>query len=138
MDFTKEAQLRFAEDKFASDAAGAVIEEASEDHAICSMKIGPIHRNAQEMIMGGAIYTLADFAFAVASNMGHPPTVTLTCESRFMRASRGTCLRAETHCIRSGRTVVFYDVTVTDDLNCEIAEFAFTGSRMTERSEEKK
>ena len=32
------------------------------------MKIEPRHRNAAGIIMGGAIFTLADFAFAVASN----------------------------------------------------------------------
>ena len=64
----KEAREIFANDRYATVLSGAFIEEIGENYAKCSMKITADHRNAYGGIMGGSIYTLADFAFAVASN----------------------------------------------------------------------
>ena len=63
-----EARKMFAKDRFATEQTGAVIEEVAPNYAKCSMQIMDQHRNAYGGVMGGAIYTLADFAFAVASN----------------------------------------------------------------------
>lgn len=57
----------FAKDRFATEN-GAVIEAVGKNTATVGMKIEPRHRNAAGIVMGGAIFTLADFAFAVASN----------------------------------------------------------------------
>ena len=62
----EEARQIFAADKYATDASGIVIEEVGENYAKCSMKLTDVHRNAFGGVMGGAIYTLADFTFAVA------------------------------------------------------------------------
>ena len=37
----------FGEDRFATEAAGAVIEEAEDGYARCSMPLAKIHRNAR-------------------------------------------------------------------------------------------
>ena len=42
-------------------------------HSVCEMPIEDIHRNAMGNIMGGAIFTLADFALAIAGNVSQPP-----------------------------------------------------------------
>ena len=84
-DRREEASKDFAADKYATELTGAVIEETSEDYAKCSMKLEARHRNAYGGIMGGAIYTLADFAFAVASNFGKEmATVSLVGEASFL------------------------------------------------------
>ena len=67
----EEARAFFAGDRFATEN-GAVIDEIGEHYAICSMEITPHHLNAAGRVMGGAVFMLADFAFAVASNFGHP------------------------------------------------------------------
>ena len=56
----------FAKDRFATDN-GATIEEVDDGYAKCSLEIQPHHLNAANTVMGGAIFTLADFAFAVAT-----------------------------------------------------------------------
>ena len=58
----------FKDDIFATKMLGAKIEEARDDYAKCSFKIDSNHMNAKGIVMGGAIFTLADFTFAVATN----------------------------------------------------------------------
>lgn len=69
----KQIQKVFSNDRFATDN-GAVIEQADEGYAKCWLEIQPHHLNAAGTVMGGAIFTLADFAFAVASNWNKPFT----------------------------------------------------------------
>ena len=73
MDAQKLEQIQkvFANDRFATDN-GAVIEQVDEGYAKCWLEIQPHHLNAAGTVMGGAIFTLADFAFAVASNWNKP------------------------------------------------------------------
>lgn len=63
----KKVQERFKNDRFATDN-GAVIEEVGEGYARCVMSLDEHHYNAVGSVMGGAVFTVADFAFAVASN----------------------------------------------------------------------
>ena len=84
----EEARAFFAGDRFATEN-GAVIDEIGADYAVCSMKITPHHLNAAGRVMGGAVFMLADFAFAVASNFGHPADVTTTSQITFLRPSQG-------------------------------------------------
>ena len=58
-------------DLFAT-GAGAELVLVEPGHAIARMLIGPRHHNAIGTAQGGAIFTLADFAFAAAVNSrGH-------------------------------------------------------------------
>ena len=63
MDAQKLEQIQkvFANDRFATDN-GAVIEQVDEGYAKCWLEIQPHHLNAAGTVMGGAIFTLADFA----------------------------------------------------------------------------
>ena len=63
-----EANAVFANDRFATKLCGANIESVTENEVVCSMEITEDHLNAVGTVMGGAIFTLADFTFAVASN----------------------------------------------------------------------
>ena len=69
-----EAREFFTGDKFAM-ANGITIDELWEDGCLCSMELRADHRNAVGGVMGGVIFTLGDFAFAVASNNVHMTTV---------------------------------------------------------------
>ena len=91
------------------------------------MEIGPEHKNAANTVMGGAIYTLADFAFAVAANMMGRLTVSLTSQISFLGTSRGNRLTAEAVMIKSGKNTCYYRVTVTDDTDRVIAEAVTNG-----------
>lgn len=95
------------------------------------MKLTQDHRNAYGGVMGGAIYTFADFAFAVASNYDKEcATVSLTGQASFMAASQGSELIAEAKLLKYGKRNSFFEVTVTDDMGKLIAVVAFTGAHV--------
>ena len=122
----EEARAFFAGDRFATEN-GAVIDEIGEHYAICSMEITPHHLNAAGRVMGGAVFMLADFAFAVASNFGHPADVTTTSQITFLRPSQGKLLYAKSQELRRGRTAVYYETSVTDDTGALIARVTASG-----------
>ena len=64
----EELRNRFQRDRFAMEVLGAEIEEAGPGRARCGLALRPCHMNANGTPMGGVIFTLADFAFAVAAN----------------------------------------------------------------------
>ncbi len=123
----------FSDDRFAK-LAGAEILAADEGYARCKMRLQDCHRNGMDEVMGGAVYTLADFAFAVASNVGRPATVTLDSSVTFLRNSKGKTLYAEARCVKDGRSTCLFDVSVTDDLGAEIAVCRSNGIRVGKES----
>ena len=126
----KKTREYFKNDKFATDN-GMIIDEVSDEYAVCSLVLGPGHKNANGGIMGGVIFTLADFAFAVASNFEKENlTVSLVGQATFLNMSKGNILYAEAKLIKDGRTNCFYDVRITDDLGKDIAVVSFTGAHV--------
>ena len=123
----EEIQKKFANDRFATEAAGAVVEAAEDGFARCSLVIRPVHRNAMGAVMGGAIFTLADFAFAVASNCGGTSMVSLNSQITYLSSAKGETFIAEARRIRQGRSTGYYRVTVSDELGTLIAEVVTTG-----------
>ncbi|WP_165045951.1 PaaI family thioesterase [Adlercreutzia sp. ZJ138] len=116
----------FSGDKFATQAAGCRVVEGSRGHAICEMELAPVHYNAQGGVMGGAIFTLADFALAIACNIGEEPTVSVSNTIEFMSACKGTKLIAECSVDKSGRKLGFYTVDVRDDTGRAVARMSAT------------
>ena len=57
----------FKNDLYATKLTGIEIVEVKENYAKCKMEITQNHRNAAGGVMGGAIFTLADFCCAVAT-----------------------------------------------------------------------
>lgn len=128
-DYTGEMREKFALDRFAIEQAGIEIEQAQEGYARCAMAITPSHLNAEGAVMGGAIFTLADFAFAVAANAGRPNTVSLSADIAFLRPGRGKLLTAQARCLKDGRHVCYGQVSITDDQDRLIASVTATGFR---------
>lgn len=127
----EDAREVFSKDLYATELSGAVIDEIGDNYAKCSMALTPKHKNAYGGIMGGAIYTLADFAFAVASNYGKEcATVSLVGQANFMSATKGNKLYAEARLLKDGKRNSFFEVTVTDDLDKLIAVVSFTGAHV--------
>ncbi|MBQ8639908.1 MAG: PaaI family thioesterase [Lachnospiraceae bacterium] len=123
----EDAREYFANDKFAKEATGCEIEDARAGYAKCTLVLDERHYNAVGGVMGGAIYTLADYAFAIAAGMTGHMNVSLTGQISFLSATRGKKLIAEAEMIKSGRSTTYYRVTVTDDLDRLIAEVNFNG-----------
>ena len=59
----------FAEDHFAA-TSGVEILELQRGHARAALTVEERHLNSVGMLQGGAIFTLADLAFAMACNSG--------------------------------------------------------------------
>ena len=116
----------FADDRFATQAAGCHVVEGARGRAVCEMELGDVHRNAMGNVMGGAIFTLADFALAVASNVGEEPTVSVDHTVSFLRSTKGSRLVATATCDKPGRHLAFYTVAVEDDLGKLIAKMTAT------------
>ena len=90
----EEVRELFGNDRFATEACGCRVLEASRGHAVCAFDIAPIHLNAMGNVMGGAIFTLADFALAIACNMGEDPTVAVNNTIEYLNSTKGSTLIA--------------------------------------------
>ncbi len=118
----QELQESFKNDRFATNA-GCTIIQADNEKVICEMPITDNVLNALGGVMGGAIFTLADFAFAVASNLNGIPSVAIESNIRFYSATKGTKLIATCITNKDGRNFGHYTVEITDDLGKNIAGF---------------
>lgn len=79
--------------------------------------------------MGGASFTLADFAFAVAANWKETGAVSLSSNIAFLGTARGRKLIAEASCVKNGKTISYYQVNVQDELGNPVAAVTTTGFR---------
>ena len=113
-------------DRFASEM-GAEILEAEQGRARCALTIGPGHRNAAGGVMGGVLFTLADFAFAVAANYSRMNTVSLGSQIAYLSGVKGERIFAEAVCVKAGRSTCYYTVDITDDLGTRVAQVTTTG-----------
>ena len=124
-----EAREYFKDDGFAS-ANGIVLEELDDAHALTSVILTHNHRNALGGVMGGAIFTLADFAFAALSNQLHMGTVAQQISINYLSAPKGDRLVAKAMCRKNGRNSCVINVDVTDDTGRDIAQFVGTGFKL--------
>jgi acyl-CoA thioesterase len=116
----------FTADRFAA-GAGITIEEAGANCVRCEMTVTPQHLNAAGTVQGGAIFTLADLAFAVHSNLewiqggAAGATVGQSNSISFLRAPKGEKLSARSSCLSRGRRISVYRVDVADNLGNAVA-----------------
>lgn len=122
----EQVQRIFSNDRFATEATGCRVVEAGPGHAVCELGVCERHLNEKGGVMGGAIFTLADFACAVASNVGEEPTVSVAFSIQYLSAVKGKRLIATAGAQKNGRTLGFYDCMVHDDLGRDIAHVTGT------------
>lgn len=125
----EEAQETFKGDRFAT-TNGMQIDELGEDFCVCSMVVTDNHRNAYGSVMGGVIFTLADFALAVTSNQIHYLSVAQQVSINYLSAPKGERLIARSKCIKSGKTTTVINVDVSDDTGRLIAQFVGTAFKL--------
>lgn len=130
METLQEVRDFFEGDKYATKVTGAVIEEFAKDYAKCSLKLTDDHRNAIGAVMGGVIYTMCDFAFAVAANNDQVGTVTAVSNLSFLTGVKGEYLYAEAKAIKNGRSLCTFEVNVTDELGTNVAHAIMTGAKV--------
>ena len=128
-----EARAFAEKDRFAA-VNGMKLEELTDDGCVCTMELREDHRNALGGLMGGVIFSLADFAFAIACNNDHCPSVAIEISINYLRTAKGARLSARSRRIRSGRTTGVYQVSVLDEEEREIALFTGTCYKLAEKN----
>lgn len=116
----------FERDRFVK-ICGIEIISVGEGTSECSLKISDMHLNSADLVQGGAIYTLADFAFAVAANSEGRLTLTMNNNISYLRPAKGTTLIAKAKKISSTTSTCLYEVEVTDELNTYVAHATVNG-----------
>ncbi len=100
------------QDHFA-DALGIELVEARDGYSKVAMKVEKTHTNALGFTHGGAIFSLADYAFAHACNFGDNVAVAVQVSINFLKPSvEGDVLVAEAERVSDGKTTGLYQVTV--------------------------
>ncbi len=110
------------EDTFARHA-GIELVDVAPGWAKASMKIEPFHFNGAKTVHGGAIFTLADFAFAVASNSHGTLAMGINTSVSFVKAALKGTLYAEAREQAKGPKLASYSVMITDDAGDVVAIF---------------
>lgn len=116
----------FSHDRYAFDT-GCFIEDVDENYARVSLTLDERHYNAVGGVMGGVYFTLADFAFAVASNWQQEGTVSITSDISFIGVPKSGKVIAETALVKNGRTTCCYNVSVKDDIGTPLAAVKIVG-----------
>ena len=99
-------------DHFAEEL-GIKLLESKDGYAKVTMKVEKKHTNALGFTHGGAIFSLADYAFAHACNYGDNVAVAVQVSINFLRPTvEGDELIAEATRVSDGKTTGLYQVTV--------------------------
>jgi acyl-CoA thioesterase len=115
----------FEKDKFARNC-GIQIVEVKPGFAECSMIISENHLNGIGIIMGGALFTLADFTFSLAANSHGTIAVTLNASISYLQKCSGGNITAKaTEVFRTEKTGL-YRVSINDETDRLLAEFSGT------------
>ena len=110
----------FKKDKYAT-MSGCEILEVGKGYCRAVMHCNDMHRNGYGGIMGGAMFTLMDFAFAVASNEGGVKTVASSCSITYVGNTDDNELFAKAVCIKDGRSTCLYHVEILDSKGKKLA-----------------
>ena len=115
----------FEKDVFAT-SNGIKLVEAKPGYAKSQMEIKPEHYNSVGIVHGGALFTLADFTFAVASNSHGRVALAIDAEISFFKATSTGTLTAEAKEIALNGKLGTYLVEITNDAKEYIAHFKGT------------
>ena len=112
----------FARDAWAQEA-NIELMEVSAGRAKVRMRIAGWHMNSHGTVHGGAIFTLADTAFALASNSHGVPAAAINAHISYVKAATVGTLYADAEEFSLNPKIATYMVTVTDDAGEKIAIF---------------
>jgi len=125
----KEIKQFFTEHDLFAKHSGIELLEAAKGYAKVSMTIRDYHLNGVKTVHGGAIFTLADFAFAVASNSHGRIAMGINVTISYVKAATKGILIAEAKEISLNSKLGNYIVNITDDEHNLVAVFQGTAYR---------
>jgi acyl-CoA thioesterase len=108
------------------------IEEVSPGHAVVTMPIADMHLNGLDSVHGGAIFSLTDFCFAVASNSHGRVAVALDASISYFRPTFSGVLMATARETHLSERIAAYIIDVTDESGALIATMHGTVYRKRE------
>lgn len=120
-----------ANDLFAAHA-GVELLEIRPGYARARMEITPHHLNAGGVCQGGALFTLADLAFAAVANSHKRLTLSLNANITFLRPALKGYVTAEATEVFSHQRVPFIEVRLTDEQGELVAILTSSGYRKQE------
>ena len=118
----------FLKDRFAV-LAGAELMEIRVGYAKARMKVTDHHLNGGDVCQGGALFTLADLAFAAAVNSHLPLTFSTSSQITFIRPVASGYVYAEAVEIVNHKRMPFAEVRITDEEGQLVAVFTSSGYR---------
>lgn len=118
----------FKQDRYAALSEIELV-DVKQGWAKTCMEIKDFHLNAGNVVQGGAIFTLADLAFAAAVNSYGNLALGIQTSINYLKsASKGT-LFAEAKMINLHKKLAYFHVDVTDENEDLIAVFTATAYR---------
>jgi len=128
----KNVKRFFKNDRFA-ERANIKLLAVAPGQARARMTLRPYHLNGYGTVQGGAIFTLADFAFAAASNSHGSVAVAINVSITFMKAGQTGTLWAEAREVSRNFKLGAYTVEVKDDQGELVAVFQGLAYRKAEK-----
>jgi acyl-CoA thioesterase len=119
-------------DKFA-ERANIELVEVSPGFSRVRMTLGPQHYNGLGTAHGGAIFTLADFAFAAAANSYGTVAVAINVHITFIKSAQTGVLLAEAKEVSKNFKLGTYSVEVKNEQGEMIALFQGTAYRKADK-----
>jgi acyl-CoA thioesterase len=124
----------FSKDAYAAHL-GITLVDTGPGTATVRMEIGEHLKNSHGTVHGGAIFALADTAFALASNSHGIPAAAISSNITFMKSARQGVLIAQAEEFAVNPKLGTYSITVTDGDGDRIALFQGMVYRKTPRRE---
>ena len=106
--------------------------EVREGYAKARMLVTKNHLNAGGVCQGGALFTLADLAFAAVANSRRQLTLSLNAQITFLSAVAQGWVYAEAEEVFSHARVPFIEVRITDEEGRLVAVLTSSGYRKKE------
>lgn len=138
---TQRARQVFAHDRYATEQTGIELTTVGDGMAVCRLTLTEQHRNAKGAVMGGVLFTLADLAFAAASNsdaLAAAPTaeavellwVSSAAEIHFLGGAHGDTLEARCEAVKRGRNMAVFQSSIIDETGHMVALVTTTGAKI--------
>lgn len=124
--------MKFFEKDLFARHSGIELLEVTPGGARARMTLQPFHQNGLGIAHGGAIFTLADFAFAAASNSHGTVAVAISASISIVKAAREGTLWAEAREVARSFKVATYAIEVRNDAGELVALFQGTVYRKSE------
>ena len=116
------AQFFRDNDRFAQ-LCGIELAEAAGGNSKARMVVGKHHLNGVGTVHGGALFTLADFAFAAACNSHGTVAVAINCNISYVKAVSAGTLTADARETSLGGRIATYAIDVTNEKGDLLAIF---------------